>query len=244
MNYYVSCLIALLNLSIIVSVKGQNLDEVLYKHFTAIGQNSRNQLRSMFLEIMEINELRQEKKYSVILKKPNKIRIEGIWEEQNYIKAYDGMRAWTKAPWTGVSIAQLMTLNESDDIKSFDGINSPIYDCQQNKDEIQYQGLVTIKGDSNHKLRVRSIENPTIEYFLNADTYLLSRSIRYSRKNDSLVVEEVNYDKYTKYSIPGQGNINLPMSLEVQRLNSKIELIIMEVILGFGAPNSYFTKPE
>lgn len=222
----------------------QSLDKILTKHYEAVGQNARNQLRSMFLEVKEINELNDEKNYSIILKKPNKIRIEGVWEGQNYISAFDGVRAWTIAPWTGVTIPQLMTFDETDDIRAIDGINSPLFDFQQNLDDIDLKGQVKIDDDSYHILRVNSIEKPVMDYYLNTKNNMLYKSMRYSRANDTLLVEEVRYSNFSKHNIPDQGDINIPMTLEIFKENSKVELIITEVILGFGAPNSFFTKPE
>jgi hypothetical protein len=167
-----------------------------------------------------------------------------VFGKVNFISAYDGTRAWTIAPWNGVAIPQLMTFDEIDDIKSKDGVNSTIYNCQQNQDEIIYTGLAKIDSATFHLLKINSVENPYTEYYLNTDDYLPYKSLRYSRDDITQIVEEVKYNNYSKQSFGDQQDITIPITLEITRNDSKVELIITEVILGFGAPNSFFTKPD
>jgi len=244
MKNYLVCGVILFCSIKITTCSAQSLDEILNKHYEAIGQKVRSQLNSMFLEVIEVNEQNDEKKYSVILKKPNKIRIEGVWQGQNYISAYDGNRAWTIAPWTGVAIPQLMTFSEIDDIKSKDGVNATIYNSQQNNDEIIYAGLTKTDSATFYLLKISSVENPYTEYYLNVDNYLVYKSLRYSRDDTTQIVEEIKYSNYSKQSFGDQEDITIPMTLEIIRNDSKVELIITEVILGFGTPNSFFTKPD
>lgn len=160
------------------------------------------------------------------------------------MSAYDGKRAWTIAPWTGVAIPQLMTFDEIDDIKSKEGVNSAIYNCQQNQDQIIYAGQAKADSSTFHLLKISSVENPYTEFYLHTDSYLIYKSIRYRRDDITQIVEEVKYSNYSKQSIGDQEDVTIPMTLEITRTDSKVELIITEVILGFGAPNSFFTKPE
>ena len=221
----------------------QDLNTVLNKHFEAVGQTQKSQIQSIFLEIKEVNADNEEKMYSVIKKKTNKIRIEGVWEGENYISAYDGVRAWTIAPWTGVSIPQLMTMKEIDDIKSVDGIDSPLLKFQQNGDDMVYSKVTMEDSATYHLLRVSSFEYPVMEYYLD-ETYLIYKSLRYDRSNATKVVEEKLYKNYKAHNISGKGDIQMAMVLEVINNEVKTEQVIEEVILGFGAPNSFFTKPD
>lgn len=226
------------------SLFSQDINTILNNHYVAIGQDTRTKIRSLLLEVKEENQNNEEKKYSIIKKKPNKIRIEGVWQGQNYISAFDGIRAWTIAPWTGVSIPQLMTFIETDDIKSKDGIDSPLYVSQQKGDEIVYSGKVLIDDVSFHLLKINSIENPSMEYYLYTDSYLIFKSLRYDREENPKVIEEVIYQDYELQEIPGVGEFQQSMRLEVMDENEKVDLIIEEIIIGFGAPNSFFTKPN
>lgn len=72
MKNYLICGIILFCSFEITTSKAQSLDEILNNHYEAIIQSVRSQLNSMFNEVTEINEQNDEKKYSVILKKPNK----------------------------------------------------------------------------------------------------------------------------------------------------------------------------
>lgn len=217
----------------------QELQSMLTAHFNAVGQPNLSQIRSLLMEIKEIHDDGGIKEYSIVKKRPNRLRIEGVWETQPYVKAYDGQRAWTIAPWTGTSIPQLMTEKERDDIVNIDGIDSPLYDTGAQGYTLSQIEDRLVGGRSYYCIRVEAPGESTRDFLLNKENYLIYKLIRYHRENPSAVAEEVFYKDYRD-----NGGLVLPMGFEIRRGQQSVELVVKEIILGYGAPSSLFRKPD
>ena len=149
------------------SSEGQTLEVILARHHDAIGKEGLENIRSVILEIKERNELGQEKIYSITKKRPEKIRVEGIWEGQKYISAFDGVRAWTIAPWTGVSIPQLMTEMEKEELMLNAHIDSPLlFEDDYDKQLDLIRGVI-LGEDEYHVVRMTLPSGKWVDFFIN-----------------------------------------------------------------------------
>ena len=161
----------------------QDLQKIANLHLKATTQEKRSEIRSIFMEVREIYDDGHVTEYSIIKKKPNKIRIEGVWEGKNYIKAFDGIRGWTIAPWTGVSIPQLMTEGEIEEIRNIERIDSPIFESLNEGHQMSLIEDKMINGERFYCVRVVASHRPVVDYLINKNDYLLYKSLRYNINN-------------------------------------------------------------
>jgi len=220
-------------------VNGQSLEEILTQHRDAIGREGLSDIRSLLFEVKEQTDHGEEKKYSIIKKRPEKIRIEGMWEGQNYISAYDGIRAWTIAPWTGVSIPQLMTEMEKEELMLDAHIDSPLLFEEGYDKKLDLIGEVSLVNDEFHVVRMTLPSEKWVDFFINKKTKLIHKYVRYYSNNVERIEKEVFFKDYTL-----QGGVNMPMAYEHRYDTMLVDVWVEEVVFGFGVPNSFFSKPE
>ncbi|WP_422360494.1 hypothetical protein [Reichenbachiella sp.] len=217
---------------------GQNLESILERHFEAIGQENLVAMRSIVMEAREMEGFSSGKKYSITKKYPNKMRIEGKWQERVYVKAFDGTRAWTIAPWTGVHTAQLMTDRERNLFLVDVGIGSPLYDYGLGN-------VLNLIGseradDANHYV-IRSTTNSGfyVDYLIDKKSYMIHLVRIYEEDQIDKVAYEVIYKNYKNL-----GGVSIPFGFEKRIDRSVTSIVIDDIVFGQGASNSIFNKPE
>ncbi|MEO9965078.1 MAG: hypothetical protein ABJF11_04770 [Reichenbachiella sp.] len=220
------------------AAQAQNLDKILKAHFEAIGQEQIISLRSIFLEVREVDGFGGGRKYQITKKSPNKIRIEGEWQGQKYIHAFDGKQAWTIAPWTGVHSAQLMTQREKDLILMQAGIGSPLYDYPGLNNQLELIGTEVIQGDHHYIIRSIMPSGFFVDYLVDKKDYKIHLARIYKEENTSEVEKEVIFKNYKNL-----GAFSVPFGYENREGRSGSDVIIDDIVFGQGAPASLFEKP-
>jgi hypothetical protein len=221
-----------------ISVKGQNLEEIISAHLEAVGQGSILSMRSLYMEVREIDGFGGGKRYTITKKAPNKIRIEGKWQEHVYINAFDGKRAWTIAPWTGVYKAQLMTEKEMQSLLLQSAFGSPLDLPKEGDNSLKLIGLETIQGDTYHVVRYSFLSGYFVDYLLNKETNLIYLIRTYTEKDAQIVASEVIFKNYKDL-----GGFKIPFGYEKRNGRSGSDIIIDDIILGYGVANSFFNMP-
>lgn len=215
----------------------QNLDKILEAHFAALGQENLMSMRSIFMEVREVDGFSGGKKYQIKKKAPNKIRVEGEWQEQVYVNAFDGNTAWTIAPWTGVHAAQLMTNRERDLLLMNAGIGSPLYDYGLGN-SLELIGSERSDDASHYVIRSTMPSGFYVDYLINKKDYLLHLARIYQEDQPEKMEKEVIFKNYKNL-----GGVSVPFGFENRNGRSVSDIIVDDIIFGQGAPNSIFEKP-
>lgn len=217
----------------------QNLDKILQEHFKTIGQENLMSTRSVFMEIREIDGFGGGKRYQMTKKAPNKVRIEGKWQGQLYVNAFDGTRAWTIAPWTGVHIAQWMTDRERDLLLMNIGLGSPLYNYDGINNQLTLIGNETIQGDGHYVIRSTMPSGFFVDYLMDKKDHLIHLARIYSADDSEKVEKEVIFKNYKSL-----GSFTIPFGFENRIGRSGTDVIVDNIVFGQGAPSSLFKKPE
>lgn len=217
---------------------GQNLDKILKAHFLAIGQENIMSVRTIFMEVREVDGFGEGKKYQITKKVPNKIRIEGQWQGQLYVNAYNGVHAWTIAPWTGVHIAQLMTDRERDLLLMSVGIGSPLYDYKGLGNKLELIGTESIQGDNHYVIRSTMPSGFYVDYLLDKKDHMIHLARIFKEDDPKKVEKEVIFKNYKNL-----GGISVPFGFENRIGRSGSDVIVENIVFGQGAPSSVFEKP-
>jgi len=218
--------------------QGQNLEAVLERHFEAIGQENLMAMRSILMEVREMEGFSSGKKYTITKKYPNKIRIEGKWQDQTYVKAFDGTRAWTIAPWTGVHTSQLMTDRERNIFLIDVGIGSPLYDYGLGN-TFELLGSERADDANHYVIRASMTSGFYVDYLVDKKDYLIHLARVYEEEDVDKVAYEVIYKNYKNL-----GGVSIPFGFEKRMERRVTSIVIDDIVFGQGAPNSIFNKPE
>lgn len=217
----------------------QDLDKILARHFEAVGQEQILSMRTISMEMREMNGFSKTKQYTLTKKAPSKIIIEGMWQEQRYVQAYDGQRAWTIAPWTGVQVPQLMTEREKAILLLSAGMGSPLYDYDGLAHELQLMGSEWAQDEPQYVIRATMPSGFFVDYLLNKKTYMIHLVRIYKEENTEEVEKEVIFKNYKNL-----GAFSMPFEFENRIERSATHLIVDDIVFGQGAPSSLFKMPE
>lgn len=236
-NKWNRCLLMFLLLSPTLS-QGQNLETILERHFEAIGQENLVAMRSIAMEVRELEGFSSGRHYTITKKYPNKIRLEGMWQEQAYVKAFDGARAWTIAPWTGVHAAQLMTDRERDLFLIDVGIGSPLYNYGLGN-TLELTGSERADDANHYVIRCTTNTGFYVDYLVNKNDYMIHLARVYEEDQAGKVAYEVIYKNYKNL-----GGVSIPFGFEKRIERRVTSIVIDDIVFGQGAPNNIFSKPE
>jgi len=217
----------------------QNIDTILDKHLKSWGQDHVSSIRSMQFVVTEIKGLSDQRKYEVTRKRPNKIRMDGKWQEHQFIYSFDGVAYWCITPWVGTTEPQEMSPTEISKLANSPNIDSPLFIAQNDSLEMVYIGEQTSDEEQYWVIRVNNAEDRITDYFINPATFQIFKTIEKDKGNERYVYQEVFFKNYKLLS-----GINMPMEYELRVKGKTTNIIVNEIVLGLGIPNSFFKKPQ
>ncbi len=220
-----------------LAASGQDLDVVLERHFKAMGQQAQESIRSLQMEVTEIDGFGKGQKYEQIKKRPYKIRKEGTQIGEPFVMGYDGDTAWVQYPNSGET--QILDSLEVVRLLIESVIGSPL--TLRNREDV----ILTVKGSGyidrkpNYILRM-TIGLCVVDFFIDKKDFLLKKVVTYSDLYGQVVDVEVLYSNYQRL-----GNFLFPYKMERYHGDDPvIDVIIGEIAVGIGASNSVFRMPK
>lgn len=228
--------LALLLLTTTGLVHAQSLDDVLNKYYKATGlKNLANS--SSFLIKAKISQMGMELPMMMKIKKPKKFRIEMEMQGQKMVQAYDGKQGWMIAPWISpdpqdMSAAQLESAFDQADMEG------ELYNYKQKGHTIEFVGKVNLDGKPAYKLKLTTKGGDLKNYFIDADTYLISKvKAKVTANGQSVDITQVMSD-YKTFD-----GVTMPMKVESQSPMGNAVITMEEVKLNVDFDDAIFKKP-
>lgn len=219
--------------------EAQSLEAIINQHLKSWGQDQLLLVRTAQLDITEISGFTKQSKFQITRKRPDKVRLDGIYEGEKFINAYDGNEYWRIAPWLDNTGPQEMTPTEISKLSNCLDIDSPLYLAKIDSLEMHYLGEQISDDEPYHVIRVHSAETRFTDYFIDRASFQIFKTIERDRGNERYIYEEVFFKNYRP-----QADINIAMEYEIRGRNGTTNVVVTELVLGLGIPNSFFKKPE
>lgn len=152
-------------------VQAQSLDDVLKKHFKAVGQDKLVAATTYYMKA-KLSQMGMELPMEMKMKRPNKFRVEMEMQGQKMIQAYDGENGWMIAPWMSPDPQAL----EGDQLKQameqadFEG---ELYNYKQKGHTVDFVGKVNADGKEAYKIKLTAKDGSIKNYFIDAGTNLI-----------------------------------------------------------------------
>lgn len=216
----------------------QSLDQILEEHFIAIGQNNLIAMRSVALEVRLMDGLSNGRKFRIIKKFPNKLRIEGDWNGTPYAKCFDGQVAWEIAPWTGDSSVQILNERDKDLLLMDVGIGSPLYDYGLGN-ALELIGSERADDSNHYVIRSTSASGFVVDYLVDKIDKKIHLARIYSEEDPQKKEKEIIYKNYK--DLPG---VSIPFGYEHRTEQAISDLVTDDIVIGQGAPNQLFSAPK
>ena len=105
-------------------------------------------------------------------KRPDQMRLDFTVQGLTATQAYDGSSAWQIMPFTGKKDAELMTADDTKDVKEGADIDGPLVDYKSKGNTVELVGKEKVEGTDAYKLKVTMKDGDVKNIYLDADSYL------------------------------------------------------------------------
>jgi outer membrane lipoprotein-sorting protein len=151
----------------------QTLDEILNKHFKAVGQEKLVAAESFIIKA-KLSQMGMEFPMEMKIKKPNKFRVEMELQGQKMIQAYDGNKGWMIAPMLSPEPQELA----GDQLKqamSQTDMEGELYEYKKKGSSAEFIGKVNVEGGVAYRIKLVDKDKNSKYYFIDAKTYLVKK---------------------------------------------------------------------
>ena len=157
------------------AAQDMTLEQVLERHYEAIGGveawknfGSMKAVGTFALPAQGI-----EAPFTMVQKRPNKLRLEFTLQGMTGVQAYDGETAWMRMPFmTGKDEPERMPDGMAAELKEDADIDGPLIGYEQEGHQLELVGLEETEGTQAYKIKVTRQSGSVIHYFLDAEYYI------------------------------------------------------------------------
>lgn len=175
---------------------GQTVNEVVDNYFKAIG--GRDKVKSIktmkitgkfFMGPMEIP-------VESSVKKPNKVYSTATAQGMTQRMGFDGKDAWQFSPFMGDTVPHKMPEENSRDMKDQADIEGPLMDYKEKGSTVELIGKEDIEGTPAYKVKILKKSGDLEYYFIDAESFLLVKSVSKKSFQGKEVESETVYSDY------------------------------------------------
>lgn len=217
----------------------QKLDEILETHFEFIGQDKLNEVNTIKFEGVALNQ-GQEFPFSLLFKRPDKMRIEINIQGQKMIQAYDGEKAWGIIPFSGTTDPQEFGADQTRGMKMNSDIDGAIYNYSEKGYTAELIGEEDVEGTPAYRIELANEDGDQLIYFIDLENNVLLKQITKMIIQGQEVAPETYYSNYQQID-----GIVFPMENETKMngyvvRHAKIDTVLMNVDID----DDVFIMPE
>lgn len=222
-----------------VSVKitnAQTLQEVLNKHFEAIGQEELLDKKTYEVEAT-VSQMGMEIPMVMKIKRPNKFRMEMEMQGQKMIQAYDGEKGWMLAPWVSSEPQDLSGPQLEQAMEQAD-IDGELYNYEDKGLSAELLGKEFLGDDEVFNIKLTNEEGVEKNYYIGTNDYLVKKVTgKVNAQGQEVTVEQImsNYEEIDGVKVATKIESKSPMGTATINFKN----------FKFGAPveDSIFEKP-
>jgi outer membrane lipoprotein-sorting protein len=167
--------LSLLTLALVVfstALKAQSVDEILAKHFAAVGQDKLSQVETMRAEGMVVlAAMGIELPFTQYYAKGGKIRVESSIQGMTILQVIDGEKGWMINPMMGPEPQEMSELDLANMMLNSD-VEGPFFNYKEKGHTVEFVGKDQFQGADVYKLKLTMKNGMEVTYFLDADAYL------------------------------------------------------------------------
>lgn len=228
-------LIILLVLQMLPALYAQDLSSILEAHYKAAAQERMQKVKSMITSgINTFTTGGIESTFITYQARPDKLRVEGVFQRSKVIQTYNGENAWRYAPAMGVTSPVEITGGEKEALLNQVEFENRLWNYAENGAELE---LIESGDDEAIHLQLKTAEGDFIHYHLDRESYLISSIMTSqimggSEAKIELVMEEYKTVKGIPIAHRGLTRMNgqVVVTLEIQKveINRKIDPLLFE----------------
>lgn len=214
----------------------QSLNDILEKHFKAVGQEKIVAAQSYFIKA-KISQMGMELPMEMKMKRPNKFRLEIEMQGQKMIQAYDGEKGWMIAPWLSPDPQDLSgdQLKQAMDQAYLEG---ELYNFKEKGHTADFIGKVNLEGKEAYKIKLTTNDGSVKDYFIDVETYLIVMiKAKLSAMGQEIEVEQ-KMSEYKNFN-----GVNMATKIESNTPMGVMGVVIEELKCNQEFDDAIFVRP-
>lgn len=223
--------------AIAIFSNAQTLDEVLAKHFKAVGQEKLADVNSFTVKA-KVSQMGMDLPMEMKMKKPGKFRLDMDMQGQKMVQAFDGEKGWMIAPWISPDPQDL----EGDQLKqakSQADMEGELFNYKEKGHTVDLIGKVNVDEKEAYRIKLTSEDGNVRNYFIDAGTYLVIKvKAKISAMGQTVDVEQRMLDYKT---ING---ITMAMKIESDSPMGTATILLEEILFNEEIEDAIFKRPE
>ncbi|MEN8121096.1 MAG: outer membrane lipoprotein-sorting protein [Bacteroidota bacterium] len=220
------------------------LEEVLESHFEAIGQEKMNDVKSMTMTGKQMAQ-GMEYPFKIVIKRPDKLRIEATIQGNTMVQAYNGKDGWMIMPWVSTD-PQDANEEQLKGFKEQADMDGKLYNWKDKGHTVELIGTEDMEGTEVYKVKVS--EKPDKEgeegnntfYFIDSENFVILKTTakRIIQGNE---IEVESFQSNYKQT----NGVAIAFSMETKMGGNSISQIIVEEIkFDEEIDDKIFDRPE
>lgn len=229
-------LLALINVAIFSTIHAQTLNDILNKHFEAIGQDKLITAQSFSIKA-KLSQMGMEMPMEMKINKSGKFLSTVTMQGEKMVQAFDGEKGWMIAPWISAEPVELSgeQLKQAKDRANMEG---ELYNYESKGSSAKLIGKVNVDGKEAYKIKLTTSDGTSKDYFIDAQTnYIIKVKAQVSDQGQTVDLEQVMSDFKT---IDG---ITMPMKIETKSPMGTGIILMEEIKFDEKFDDSIFKKP-
>jgi hypothetical protein len=221
-----------------VPVAAQDVNEILDSYFETVGQKKLLKVKTIETS-GKIMQMGMEMPFRTVSKKPNKGYMEAEFQGSLMKMGYNGETGWMVAPWTGS--AEPIDLSGPDvrQVRDIGDIEGPLWNWEEKGHTLEYSGSEDMEGSEVHVLKLTREDGDIIDFYIDADNYVVLKTKSTIFVNDSEMEIETYLSNYQEIE-----GIVQPFTIESRMGGQTTSTISMEEVSFNGDfEDALFEKP-
>ncbi|MCX6286850.1 MAG: hypothetical protein NTY96_07035 [Bacteroidetes bacterium] len=231
-------IIAFLMASVAGKAQEMKLDEVLKAYYKATGIEKMKDWTSYKANGKTIAQ-GMEFPFTMIMKRPSKLRVEAEIQGNKMIQAFDGQAGWSVVPWSGSSAPQDMTADEIKGMKDQADMEGAIYNWKEKGHQAELLGKEDMEGSSSYKIKLTKASGDIDTYFIDAENFILLKTSSKVKIQGNEVESESQYTNYKDVS----GVLMAGTITNKVKEQTVSQIVIDKTEVNIPVSDSLFVKP-
>jgi outer membrane lipoprotein-sorting protein len=196
MKKSVFAIVAIIVIALAGVAQAQSLNDVLEKHFKAVGQEKLDDIQSFYIKA-KVSQMGMELPMEMRIKKPDMFITNIDIQGQKMVQAYDGQKGWMIVPMMSPDPQELAG-SQLDQAKEQANLDGELHNYEKKGSTAELAGKVNVDGKEMYRIKLTDKAGNLKDYFIDANTYLIAKvKSKVSAQGQTLDIEQTMSDYKT-----------------------------------------------
>ncbi len=217
----------------------QSVDEILQKHFEAIGQKKLLE-KGQFVAKGKVIRGQMEIPYTSYHKKPMKFKSVAVFQGMEIVQAFDGKNGWTINPFAGSNKPEPMTEEQNEKMKIQADFGGLFHNYKEKGYKVNLLGKETMDDADVYVIQLIRPNGDDIKVYMDAENYVILKT-KFKTKVRGV---EQEFETYLSNYKSVDGIVD-PFDIETKLKGNTVSHIVIDSIdYNVDLPDSIFVMPE